>query len=90
MGMIVLTYVADCIIVGNSMQQIDQFAKSMQNGPKNFILTDEGDIDKFLGIKIKDMCDSKFELSRPYLIERRASLLGLTGGLPIRYTLGVH
>ena len=39
-----LTYVDDCIIVGNSMQQIDQFVKSMQNGPEKFILTDEGDI----------------------------------------------
>ena len=77
MGMIVLTYVDDCIIVGNSMQHIDQLVSSMQNGPENFILTDEGDIDKFLGINIKHISDNKFELSQPYLIERIVSLLGL-------------
>ena len=48
--MIVLTYVDDCIIVGPSMQKIDAFFKSMEVGPKNFTLNDEGDIDKLLGI----------------------------------------
>ena len=38
-GMIVLTYVDDCIIVGNKMRDIDNFVKSMQNGKENFILT---------------------------------------------------
>ena len=52
----------------SSMQHIDQFVKSMQNGPENFILTDEGDIDKFLGINIKQIYDNKFELSQPYLV----------------------
>ena len=50
-GMIVLTYIDDCIIVGNDMKDIDAFIYSMQHGPENFILTDEGDIDKFLGGK---------------------------------------
>ena len=48
--MIVLTYVDDCIIVGPSMQKVDAFLKSMEVGPENFTLNDEGDIDKFLGI----------------------------------------
>ncbi len=49
-GMIVLAYVDDCIISSDSMKKIDDFVYSMQHGPENFILTDEGDIDKFLGI----------------------------------------
>ena len=76
-GMIVLTYVDDCIIVGESMTDIDAFVKSMQNGPENFILTDEGDIDKFLGIDIKQLAPNKFELTQPFLIDRIVSLLGL-------------
>ena len=76
-GMIVLTYVDDCIIVGNDMKQIDAFVKSMQNGPENFILTDEGDIDKFLGIEIKKLDENRFEMCQPFLIERICKLLGL-------------
>ena len=48
--MVVLTYVDDCIIVGNDMNAINAFIYSMQHGPENFVLTDEGNIDKFLGI----------------------------------------
>ena len=76
-GMIVLTYVDDCIIVGTSMKDIDAFIKSMQEGPENFILTDEGDIDKFLGIEIKKLAPNKFELVQPFLIDRIVTLLGL-------------
>ena len=46
-GMMVITYVDDCIIVGNSMNEIDAFIKSMKNGPEKFILTDKGDVNKF-------------------------------------------
>ena len=76
-GMIVLTYVVDCIIVANKMRDIDNFVKSMQNGKENFILTDEGDIDKFLGIEIKQLDDKRFELKQPFLIERICRTLGL-------------
>ena len=49
----------------------------MQNGPENFMFTDEGDIDNFLGIDIKYLVDNKFEITQPFLIERIANLLGL-------------
>ena len=48
--MIIITYVDDCIISGRSMKDIDSFIYSMQHGSDNFILTDEGDVNKFLGI----------------------------------------
>ena len=76
-GMIVLTYVDDCIIVGNSMKEINYFINSMKNGSENFILTDEGDIDKFLGIEIKHLDKGSFEISQPFLTERIVTLLGL-------------
>ena len=52
-GMLIITYVDDCIIVGNSMLDINTFVESMKNGSEGFILTDEGNINKFLGIEIK-------------------------------------
>ena len=54
-GMVILVYVDDCIIVGKDMGEINGFVKSMQQGSENFVLTDEGSIDKFLGIKIKHL-----------------------------------
>ena len=76
-GMIVLTYVDDCIIIGDSMKEIDDFVYSMQHGPENFDLTDEGDIDKFLGIEITPRKDGGFEMSQPYLIDRILAFLKL-------------
>ena len=55
--MIILTYVNDCIIVGPSMENINRFVDSMKNGDKNFVLTNEGDINKFLGIEITQLDD---------------------------------
>ncbi len=57
------------------MPDIDSFVESMQNGAENFILTDKGDIDKFLGIKITYLGGKRFKISQPFLIERIVSLL---------------
>jgi len=77
-GMIVLTYVDDCIIIGNSMEKINAFVKTMQKGPENFILTDEGEIDKYLGIEITQLDGKRFQMAQPFLIDRIVSFLGLT------------
>jgi hypothetical protein len=76
-GMIIITYVDDFIIVSNSMKDINTFVTSVKDGPKEYILTDEGDIHKFLGIEIKEITRNKFELSQPFLIEQIVNLLGL-------------
>ena len=60
------------------MKEIDFFVNSMKNGSENFILTDEGNIDKFLGIDIKNYEDGRFELTQPFLIERIVKFLGLS------------
>jgi hypothetical protein len=44
--MIIITYVGDCIIVSDSMKDINTFVKSMKDGPEEYGLTDEGDINK--------------------------------------------
>ncbi len=52
-GMIIITYVDDCIIVSNSMKVINTFVTSMKDGHEEYVLADEEDINKFLGIEIK-------------------------------------
>ena len=59
--MIVLTYVDYCIIVKPYMQKIDAFVKLMEVSPKTFTVTDDGDIDKFLGIEINHMDENIFK-----------------------------
>jgi hypothetical protein len=68
-GMIIITYIDDCIIISNSIKDINTFVKSMKDGPKGYVLTDEVDINKFLGIEIKEITRNKFELPQPFLIE---------------------
>ena len=76
-GMVILTYVDDLIIPGQRMKGIDCFLYSMQHGSENVILTDEGDVNKFLGIEITHNKDYSFELSQPFLIDHLLSLLGM-------------
>ena len=76
-GMMIITYVDYCIIAGRSMNDIYSFIYSMQHGSENLILTDEGDVNKFLGIKITHNEDSSFEMSQLFLIDRLLSILGL-------------
>jgi hypothetical protein len=46
-GCIILTYVNNCIIVGDSMQQINALIKSLHGGDENFVLQDKGSINKY-------------------------------------------
>ena len=75
--MVLLTYVDDCIIIGPSKASIDCLITSMQSGPENFKLTDEGDVNKFLGIEITKLGPDSFELLQPFLIDRLLQFLGL-------------
>ena len=52
-GMIILTYVDDCILIENKKETIDQFIHSLANGIEKFEFTDEGAIDKYLGVEIE-------------------------------------
>ena len=74
-GIIVLLYVDDCIIVGPSMVDIDAFVQSMKNVPEGFILKDEGDIKKYIGIEITHIDEKRFKVSKHFLINMIISLL---------------
>ena len=75
--MIVLTYVGDCIIVGPSMVDIDAFVQSMKNGPERFVLTEEGDINKSIGIEITHIDEKRFKVSQPLIIDKIIYLLDI-------------
>ncbi len=77
---IVLTYVDDCIIIGDSMDWINKLIESLHEGDENFVLQDEGLIEKYLGVDIKQLDSSKFKLTQPFLIERVTKFLGIDNG----------
>ena len=64
-GAIVLVYVDDCIIVSKDSQTIEDLVISLKNGPENFLLTDEGNIENYLGVYIRPFKGDTFELCQP-------------------------
>ena len=74
---IIVTYVDDCIIIGKTMSQVDSIITSLKEGDEDFELTDEGSIDKYLGVMIKDIDDKSFEMSQPFLARRILQFLSL-------------
>ncbi len=65
---IVLTYVDDCIILGKDMTIVDAVIFSLKGGNENFDLVNQGSIDKYLGLLIRDIDSTTFEMSQPFLI----------------------
>jgi hypothetical protein len=79
-GYIVLTYVDDCIIVGDNTKSINDLNISLHGGDEKFVFTDKGSIDKYLGVDIKQIDSKSFKLSQPFLIKRITKLLGIENG----------
>jgi histone deacetylase 1/2 len=72
---IILVYCDDCIIFSKKKSVIEQIIKSLKEGPEQYVLTDEGDVNKYLGVEITDHKNGTYELSQPYLIERLLSVV---------------
>ena len=69
--MIVLVYVDDCILLSQNKTTIDDFITSLKNGPEGFEFTDEGSMERYLGVEITRHADkSGFTMTQPHLIER--------------------
>jgi hypothetical protein len=77
---IVLTYVDDCIIIGDTHDPINTLIQSLHEGDENFVLQDEGLIDKYLRVDIRQQDASSFELTQPFLIKRITKFLGIDNG----------
>ena len=67
---VILVYVDDCIIISKDTKVIDRFVSSMMNGQEGFVLTDDGDLARFLGVEIEYKDDGSIHMTQPYLIQR--------------------
>jgi hypothetical protein len=77
---IVLTYVDDCILVGNSQDRLNALVTFLHIGNKDFALQDKGSIDKYLGVDISQNDGASFQLTQPFLIKHIPQLLGINKG----------
>ena len=68
---IVIVYVDDCICISKKgSTDADDLIKSLKEGDENFDFTDDGALDKYLGVDVKRHKDGKIELSQSHLITR--------------------
>ena len=58
--MLPLIYVDDCIVIADSEARIDVLIHSLKNVKEKYILTEEGSIDKFLGMSISNLNDNQY------------------------------
>ena len=72
---VILVYVDDMIALSKDKNALDDLVKNLNK--KNFILTDEGSLDKYLGVDVKRKKGGSLELVQPFLIERILILLGM-------------
>jgi hypothetical protein len=79
-GSIVLTYIDDCIIAGDSSAHIEPLITLLHESTENFILQDEGSICKSLGVSITQLDNLSFSLTQPFLIDRIAAFWGINNG----------
>ena len=78
--MFILVYVDDCILISNSKSMLHRFVSSLKNGIECFEFTDEGPMDKYLGVEIERLNGKEFILRQPFLIKRILAALGVTEG----------
>jgi hypothetical protein len=79
-GCIILKYLEDCIVVGDSISCIDTLIQSLHDGTEKRILQDEGSVDKYLGVSITQLINLSFSLTQPFFIDCVAAFLGIDNG----------
>ena len=74
---VILVYVDDCIIISKEEKVIDRFVSSMINVKEGFVLTDDGDLARFLGVEIEYCKDGTINMIQSHLIQRILNLCGV-------------
>ena len=75
---VILTYVDDCIMIQRrGSSAADDLIASLKDGPEKFEFTDDGNLEKYLGVDVHWRKDGKIELTQPHLITRILEVLGM-------------
>ena len=80
---IVLVYIDDCLIFSQDKDKINQLIDKLKNKEK-LDLTDEGDVDKFLGVDIEQNKEDKsITFRQTFLIQIAIELAGLSDSFQV-------
>ena len=74
-NIVCVIYVDDTLFFAKDQSIIDTHIDALKG--LDFDLTDEGDVDAFLGVKVDQQIDSSLKMSQPDLIQRIIALVGL-------------
>jgi hypothetical protein len=69
-----LVYVDDAIICGPSSKVIDEIIASRK---EDYDVTDEGEIDDYLGVNVSHPTEDTIELRQPHLIQQILDKVGM-------------
>ena len=58
---------------------MDDVIQSLHKGSENFDFANKGNLDKYLGVEVKELGGDTFELLQPHLLERIIEFVGLHG-----------
>jgi len=72
-GLIMIIYTDDCIMASKESYLLEAAVMELS---KKFEITDEGEIDEYLGVKVRCNNDGSFELSQLLLVEQILAALG--------------
>jgi hypothetical protein len=84
---IFLVFVDDCLLFSRTAASISSLILSLQS---DFILTDEGDVADYLGIRVSKHSDGTIHLTQPALIQRVLDLLCIQDGSKTHVTPVIH
>ena len=73
-GVLLIIYVENSCIISHIKDKIQQEAKSLQ---KDYILTDDGELQDYIGTRFKQRKDISVILTMPRLIDRLVTIVGL-------------
>ena len=68
-----VVYIDDFILIAKTKKLIKAAIKEVS---KNFEITDEGEVDKYLGVKVEILKDKRVKMSQQFLIEQILNGLG--------------
>ena len=75
---IVLIYVDDCIVIQKKgSSAADDLIRHLQEGKEAFAFTDDGSLDKYLGVDVKKLGNGSIELTQTHLIQRFLDVVGI-------------
>ena len=73
----ILVYVDDCILIPKEQSAITAVVQSLHTGHENFVFTEEGTLESYLGVCITKLPGGEgFATPQPFLIERIIKAIG--------------